>query len=419
MTTDQDQIRLVTLINVRWVALSCYALVFLLSYYIGAESVPWVLTCSTIAFGFLWNIFLSSKYSKLLRVRSLIGITIYLDILLLATLLYGSGGYANPFSMMFIVHVTLAAVFLNLRWTWGAFLLSAVCFMALFFFYVPLPQLTMSGMHMSDSGFSLHLHGMLVVFLIIGAIVAFFLTRLRSQIETQQVELDRLRYKKLLEEKLLGLTTVTAGAAHELATPLGTIALVSEDMKAELQADPRWSNDVNLLSQEIGRCKNILDKMRGQSGELKGEIPSSTSWKAVFTEVKEALPPGVPVRFEGAVESGAQFLILKEALVSSLLSIIKNGVQASSGASPVVVTVSKEQRIAKVTVQDHGCGMDSETVSRAGEPFFTTKEPGKGMGLGLFLARLFTEQIGGSLEISSSPQKGTTVFLTIPMDSAV
>ena len=107
------------------------------------------------------------------------------DVLVLTGLLYLSGGYANPFSMMFLVYVTLAAFFLDATWTWGVLITSSLCFTALFFFHIPLPQLGMHAHHGHSEGMSLHLHGMFVAFMVIGVITSAFVTRMNREIAEQ------------------------------------------------------------------------------------------------------------------------------------------------------------------------------------------------------------------------------------------
>jgi len=98
----------------------------------------------------------------------------------------------------------------------------------------------------------------------------------------------------------------------------------------------------------------------------------------------------------------------------ALLSLVKNALDATNdGPSPVVVEFTQEAGRLSVLVRDQGRGIPPEVLHRAGEPFFTTKEAGRGLGLGLFLARIFAERIGGSLTLQSS--QGTTARLDLPI----
>jgi two-component system sensor histidine kinase RegB len=101
-------------------------------------------------------------------------------------------------------------------------------------------------------------------------------------------------------------------------------------------------------------------------------------------------------------------------LLQSLAVLIKNACEADESGRPVRLRIGVENGILKAVVQDEGAGMAEEVAARAGEPFFTTKPPGQGMGLGLFLARMFAERMKGRLTIRSVPNKGSTVSLEFP-----
>jgi two-component system sensor histidine kinase RegB len=101
--------------------------------------------------------------------------------------------------------------------------------------------------------------------------------------------------------------------------------------------------------------------------------------------------------------------------VQAVASLLKNAFDASEAASPVALRISRRASMLRVEVHDRGCGMSDEVMRRAGEPFFTTKEPGRGLGLGLFLARTFAERAGGGLWFERGA--GTIAILEIPAES--
>lgn len=421
---SQEAIRLRWLIRIRWAALASLAVIFLGANYLlelGLDAAFIVeilgVGCATNAF-LAWVIRSSPEYPELIA-----GLTLVFDVLLLSALLFVSGGYANPFSMVFLAYVALAAVVLDARWTWGVFGVSLVCFFALFFLHIPLPQLGTHASHAHHaagsggpaSGFSLHLHGMLVAFVCIGTIVASFVTRMNREIAEQSRVIAELRRSEDERKRLVSLATLTAGVTHELATPLATLSLIGEDLVRELRDSPRWGEDVAVLQSELARCGAILQRMRDSNSELQGEVPRSFLVSDLLAELRrEFAGAAVPVAFEGGANDDARMCSLQHALTGSLQALLRNAVQACVSGGSVVCRTEIGADQVTFTVRDTGSGMSDEVRARVGEPFFTSKEPGQGMGLGVYLTKLFAQQVGGAVTITSVLGRGSEVVLTIP-----
>jgi two-component system sensor histidine kinase RegB len=157
--------------------------------------------------------------------------------------------------------------------------------------------------------------------------------------------------------------------------------------------------------------------MRGGGVELNGEAPRLFRLEDVLADLRGEFlheKQEVQVAFEGTVPTNTDMYSLQQALASSLRALLRNAVQACSGVGSVVCRTEISDDEIAFSVQDSGPGMTEEVAERAGEPFFTSKEPGEGMGLGLYLTKLFARQVGGALSISSVAGKGTRVLLRIP-----
>lgn len=412
---DKDSIQLDWLVRIRWAALISLAVILgaaqlLLSLDLPLLDLVWVL-----AIGALSNLVVSAL-KETVTTQLLAAGALLLDVLLLSLMLFFCGGYANPLSILFLAYVALAAVVLDARWTWSIFAVSVVCFFALFYVYIPLPQLGLHAHPTSESGFSLHLYGMLLAFCLMGAIVSFFVTRMRHELIERERLILGLQREQEDRRRLLALATLTGGVAHELATPIGTMSLIGDDLLKAFQEDERWGEDVQVLREELDRCAAILQRIRQSNAELPGELPKTFSIAEVIEAVRDDLSPGESsiVSFDADTARTTSIHSLRHALGASLLALVRNAIQASPTDGNVVVRVLLAGDDVEFIVEDVGSGMSEETRSRAGEPFFTSKEPGEGMGLGLYLTRLFALQVGGSLRIQSTLGIGTTVLLRIP-----
>lgn len=407
------------LVRIRAVAsISLIAIFAFIGVFLDTE-LSWPLISGVLSLSLLSNIALS-RFTLDNRNTFLFfgGMVILLDVALLGVLLYLSGGYANPFSMMFLAYIILAGTVLDTRWTWTTYVACSGSFIALFFYHVPVSQLAMHhGAHLSqnrDSGFSLHLHGMLIAFVVIGAISSWFLTRMNREMGEQAETIQTLQKAESDRRRLLSLATLTGGVAHELATPLGTLSLIADDLYEALGKEPRWSEDMRSLRSELSRCSTILARMRGASPELQGELCERFSLSELIAEVSaQVADTGVAV-FEGEFDPSLELRSLRRSLIGSILALIRNGLQACKVGARVVCIIEHDFEAVVFRVVDRGQGMSEQIQNRLGEPFFTSKAPGEGMGLGVYLTKLFAMQVGGTLSFVSREGEGTEAKLTIP-----
>lgn len=330
------------------------------------------------------------------------------DLLLFTGLLYFTGGSSNPFSALYLVYIALAAVVLPPKLSFALVGFALFCSSLLFVSHVPLPH--ESPHHHEDLGW--HLRGTWIAFGAAASLIVYFLNRVLRELAERERELEAARWHNARKERLASLATLAAGAAHELASPLATIAVAANELEKQLAGKPELADaleDAALIRGQVERCRAVLDQLAADAGQGAGAPLLELSTRALIQRAAEGLDTS---RLEIRVEEGAEALRAPEKpLVQALRSLIKNGLEASL-EDKVAVTVSPEGRGVRFKIEDHGPGMAPEVAERAGEPFFTTK--GKhGMGLGLFLARSVAEQLGGALELESRPGVGTcaTLFL--------
>ena len=335
------------------------------------------------------------------------GLVLAADVMLLTALLWLAGGASNPFTVVYLVYIALAAVTLGSEWTWTIAALAVAGYATLFAIAPPTDP---HDMHRPANDLSGHLAGMWVAFLSAAVLIGFFVTRVRAALDARDRALAEARRQAALQDRLASLTTLAAGAAHELATPLATIAVASKELviAAEATTATALIDDARLIRSQVERCRQILDHMSGRADASVVDPPALIDPAVVVREAIEALPSGAASRVLTRVNGAAPGVRIPRVGVARVLTtLLKNALDASPDGSPVEINVTASVDQLQFAVRDSGQGMDEATLARAGEPFFTTKAPGAGFGLGLFLARTFVEQWGGRFTLSSQPGHGT------------
>jgi two-component system sensor histidine kinase RegB len=246
-----------------------------------------------------------------------------------------------------------------------------------------------------------------------------FLLRITGALAERERELTEARGLAARQERLASLATMAAGAAHELSTPLGTVALAAKELERALADNAVLASDAKLIREQVGRCRSILEQMAQGAGTV-GESVSASTVRELIDETLVGIRESPNVLCEIADEVAHTALRLPPRAASQALrSLVTNAQDASPATSAVVVSATIDGDQLDVTIRDRGPGIPADVMERIGEPFFTTKAPGRGMGLGLFLARAVIEGVGGSLQIDSDKGGGTEVRVRLPIDVGV
>lgn len=338
------------------------------------------------------------------------------DLCTLTAMLYLTGGADNPFSFFFFVNLAVAGVILRPRWAWMLTGIAILEYGFLLSYHRPLPILQPLPAH---EIFGVRYQGLWVGFSTCASVITLFVTRLAGELTERQRQLREAQHARDRAQRLEALTTLAAGAAHELATPLSTIAVVAREMHRHLDeagAPPEVRNDVSLIDHELQHCRQILSRLRAAAGDHSAEL-----WDHVSGgELIDAMLDGArePNRIEVEVTDQAEHVALwlpLEAVAQALRNLVQNAVDSSPATSPVYLRAHVADHNFCVEVLDYGEGMSEEVIQRLGEPFFTTKEPGRGMGLGLFLTQNIISRLEGSLRFHSEPDQGTRAVVTLPL----
>ncbi len=408
------------LLTLRWGALAGQLATILAVDRVMGIDLPLLPLAAVLAVGVASNLALGVRRRE--EVDELLAGVMFLDVALLTAVLYFTGGPFNPFSFLYLVNIALAAVILPPGWTWALVGCSVALFGGLFFAHVPLPVGDGAMDHAAmghDHTISLHVQGMWVAFGVAAAFIVYFIQRVRGALAERDAELGAVLRASARHEKLASLATLAAGAAHELATPLSTIAVVAKELERALGADAAAGDgsvaDARLIREQVERCRAILVQMAADAGESTGEALATVPIASLVESALGDLAGRARVAV-AAAPADAVVHVPPRALAQALRGVVKNALEAAT--DEVRIHVEPSAHAWRVVVRDRGAGMTPEVLAHAGEPFFTTKTRdglARGMGLGLFLARVVLERLGGGLEIDSAPGRGTVVTAVLPV----
>lgn len=365
------------------------------------------------------------------------------DILILTGMLYMSAGIANPFALFYFVNIAVAGAIITPIWAWAVWLTTVAGITLLLVRALPIDALSTTSLRAtSDNGQSIWTIpklGFLVSFATCSGVITYFITMLTGELRQREKAIQEAEDARRRNRQLEGLATLAAGAAHELASPLSTIAVVAKELSRALDkhnAPATAKQDVVLIRSELDQCRQILDRMTSAAGEAAGERLRSITVGELLVESMLGLrhPEHIHVEISETIQSTTNLLPV-QAVAQAIRNLLQNALdasqidasqidagQASTSSQDAPPTTGSVQLQASLTddywqikVRDQGHGMTPEVLERIGEPFFTTKEPGRGMGLGLYLTENVIRRLGGSLEFDSRAGQGTVAELRLPV----
>ncbi len=399
------------IIRLRWLAALGQSVLILSVWYAMNREVSVLPLFAVVAILVTSNLVLEIYKERLSKAA--IGPILLCDTGLLTLLLYFSGGASNPFSLFYIVHVALAALLLGERWSWILTAISSVLFGVLFVFYVDVPKIS-SHAHHEHNAFSLHLQGMWVAFSMVASILAFTFSRLLRAIGIRDSQLEQARNLQARQERLAAITCLAASAAHEINTPLNTIALAAGEMQKALKYDGASLasiRDADLICSEVKRCSDALSRFRAAAGDVEGEMPQEFSCGELLMDLKRRFRSEDGARIHLGSSEKVRLFAPRTPLVEALGALVSNALEVS-GTEPVTLSISNDSSQQRIIVADKGPGIPAQLKSKLGEPFVSTKGPGR--GLGIFLAKACAERISGKLEFESLIGVGTIARLELP-----
>lgn len=330
------------------------------------------------------------------------------DIASLTALLFFSGGATNPLVSLLLPPVAIAALILPVRHVLATGILALGAYSLLMVFYLPLP--------LADPARAtrLHLVGMWLTFAISAAMIGWFVVRMTALIRSRDAQLAAAREQAMRDERVVALGTLAAGAAHELGTPLATMAVIAGELEYDKSLSDAARADLAVLRQQIGVCKEIITGLSRQAGaeRLKeAQGVRADAWLESLRQRWHALRPQASSTFRLRQDAPPPTILADPTLEQAVLNLLNNA--ANTGGSDIELSATWDEARFAIQVRDHGPGFAADTLARAGKTAFPAHAGGS--GIGLMLTRSAVERLNGRLTLSNHPEGGAVACIELPL----
>ncbi len=397
-----NNLRLDTLIRVRWLAIAGQTLAVLIVAFVLDFPINMPVCMALIACSAWLNVFLGIFFRSNTRMKAnWIVVLLAYDILQLSGLLFATGGLQNQFSFLLVVPVVVCSTIQTFRRTLVLAFLAICCATVLIFHHWELPWQENETLEIPLT----YMFGMWTAIVLSIVFTAAYTFRVADEARKLSNALSATELVLQREQHLSKLDGLAAAAAHELGTPLATISLVSKELLRELPGDSPIMEDAELLKSQADRCRDILQKLSALSEEGDQHIGQFK----ISSMLEEVAEPhrylGINIEQDMPEQDGEPVVVRFPGILYGLGNLVENAVDFAS--STVVLATRWNDKTITVSVSDDGEGFPDEMLSRIGDPFVTTRPKNKeshggGLGLGLFIAKTLLERSGASVEFSNA-----------------
>ncbi len=398
-------------------ALSIAHDILLININLAAAGLPLLLLGLFNAF-YYWNLQKGHTSNNLLVPQ------LALDILVLTIAFYFSGGPSNPFISFYLIPLTVSATLLSPAFTGMATLMTFIAYTGLLI-YAPQPtQMVMQHQHEGGqpNQFNIHLIGMWINFALSATLITYFIIRLNIEISLRDKAISNYKQKLTQGEQVFGLATLATGAAHEISTPLSTIAVTIGDLLQEPNTKD-IKDDLIVIEGQVRECKAILSQLTAEAGQQRAgyQRPAKDSFAYLqhlinrLKIMRPLCPATLQQRKNSELVRQSQLLISPAPTIDqAIINLINNACDASPHFVELQYLITETELV--IDISDEGPGIDQNVLEHIGEPYISSGKE-HGLGLGLFLAHSTFDQFGGSLSLHNKDEGGTLTRVNLPINA--
>ncbi|MCC5871611.1 MAG: HAMP domain-containing histidine kinase [Gammaproteobacteria bacterium] len=392
------------LLGVRALLLAGVLLLMLVVHYGFALSLPLaplLLIIAALALLTLGSWWRAQRHAGALRDGELPG-QLALDVVGLTALLYFSGGWTNPLVSLYLVPIAVAVIMLDGVRTWAIMAMTVLGYSLLVLYHRPVVAVE----HHPLDSFTLHVAGMWLTFVLAAVLITYFGTSMVNLLRVREQALAAEREENLRNEQIIGVATLAAGTAHELSTPLSSIAVIASELAD--QADEANRKQLDTLLAQVAICRETLGRLRMTASgepsspplpvdELLGELGARLA----------LLRPRARLQLTSDGQGPAPAIRPEPTLQQALLNLLDNAAAVSD--QPVDCRLHWNAQAIDIDILDQGPGFQTDAAVPIGKD--------EGLGMGLLLANATIERFGGRVSLRQRPGGGAHVAVRLPLDS--
>lgn len=392
------------LLSVRALLIAALLLVMLIVHYGFALSLPLaplLIIIAALALLTLASWWRARQSPQRLREPELVW-QLMVDVVGLTALLYFSGGWTNPLVSLYLVPIAVAVIMLGGARTWAIMAMTVVGYSLLVLYHRPVVAVE----HHHMDSFTLHVAGMWLTFVLAAALITYFGTSMVNLLRVREQALAAEREENLRNEQIIGVATLAAGTAHELSTPLGSIAVIASELADQAKGSERQQLDT-LLAQ-VAACRETLGRLRVTASGEAAAPPLAVDTLLEELGVRLALiRPRSHLRLTCRTEGAAPLIRPEPTLQQALLNLLDNAAAVSE--QPVECSLGWDAEFIEIDIFDQGPGFQAESANLGSRD--------QGLGMGLLLANASIERLGGQVRLQQRPGGGAHVAVRLPLPS--
>jgi len=329
-----------------------------------------------------------------------------LDVVFLTLVLYFTGGSTNPLVSYYLIPLIISAAILRPAYTWFIAFLSIGFYTLLLIYYHPFALFTMTGHNMMSNA---HFLGMWINFGFSALLISWFVVRMAAALREQSQAIARNREAGLRNEQIISVASIAAGTAHEMRTPLATMAVTVDEISFEC---PELKDEMAVLTRQIQRCDEVLRNLVSTTTEDSRMIVTEVGvlLKSLLEKWSLTRPE---IKLETSIPEHETSLNIRydQSLEHALMSLLNNAADASPESVSIQIRSLPEWLL--ITIEDNGPGIPIEIADRLGKTSISRK-PG-GLGLGVLLGQASIERMGGEVKLAGKQGPGTRLEIRFPL----